>query len=202
MYSIFGDFGVAIPLLLLLIGIIIMLQASRAFQVNTNFRFIVAILISAILVIWVDFWPIQLVYAQSVATVLQVLAIPFTQTSTPHFGGVQILLFVQEAGSGQIIGGEIDNACAGLIVLIPALLLLWLTNHKQPPYPDTMKVGVLTVCLVVVGNFGRIVFELWAPAIALAPFDILHYPLALLLGVLGLIAMIWWGQHLQRPESW
>jgi len=107
------------------------------------------------------------------------------------------LLFVQEAGSGRIIGGEIDNACAGLIVVVPALFLLWLANRKDPPSPDSVIAGILTICLTIVGNFGRILFELWAPAVGLAPFEIVHYPLAYLLGICGLGMIIWFGHRLQ-----
>jgi exosortase/archaeosortase family protein len=200
-YSAFGSIGKPIALLLITIGTTFMLQASCAFQVNSNSHFIAVIGASALLMILVDFWPIQLGYAQAVNTVLQVIGISPTQISIPYFSGLQILLFVQEAGSGRIIGGEIDNACAGLIVVVPALLLLWLANRKIPQYPDTVMVGVLAICIIVVGNFGRIAFELWAPAVGLAPFEIVHYPLAYILGICGLGAIIWIGHHLRRPEQ-
>ena len=195
-YSAFGDLGKPIALFFLIVGITFMLQASRAFQVNSNSRFIAIIAASVLLMIFVDFWPVQLVYAQAVRTVLQVLGISSTQSYTPYVGGIQILLFVQEAGSGRIIGGEIDNACAGLIVVVPALFLLWLANRKDPPSPDPVIAGILTICLTIVGNFGRILFELWAPAVGLAPFEIVHYPLAYLLGICGLGMIIWFGHRL------
>ena len=200
-YSAFGSIGKPIAILLITIGTTFMLQASRAFQVNSNFHFVMVIVASALLMILVDFWPIQLVYAEAVKTVIQVLGISPTQISTPYFSGIQILLYVQEAGSGRIVGGEIDNACAGLIVAVPALLLLWLANRKYPSYSDTVIVGFLTICIIVVGNFGRIVFELWAPSVGLLPFEIVHYPLAYILGICGLGAIIWIGHQLRRTET-
>lgn len=201
-YSTFESVGKPIAVLLLIIGIAFMLQASRAFQVNSDTRFITGIGGAVLLSILVDFWPVQLVYAQAVKSILQVLGISSTLMYTPYFGGIHILLFTQEAGSGRIIGGEIDNACAGLIVLVPALLLLGLANRKDLPYPDTVIVGILTIGLTVVGNFVRIVFELWAPAVGLSPFEFVHYPLAFLLGIIGLGMIIWFGHRLRRPEPW
>ena len=201
-YSTFGSLGKPIALLLLTSGIVFMLQASRGFQVNSDTRFITVIGVALLLLILVDFWPVQWVYAQAVKSTLQVLGIPSTQMYIPYFGGIQILLFTQEAGSGRSIGGEIDNACAGLIVLVPALLLLGLANRKEPPYPDTVIVGILTIGITVVGNFVRIVFELWAAAVGLAPFELVHYPLAFLLGIFGLGTIIWVGHRLRRPVPW
>jgi exosortase/archaeosortase family protein len=194
--------GKPLAIVFLTIGLILMLQASRAFQVKSNFRFIITIIVSALLMIIVDFWPIQVVYARAVSTVLQLLGIPSIQSFTPYLGGIQILLFVQDAGSGLLVGGEIDNACAGLILLLPALILLFLANRKEPPYPDSVLVGVFAVCLVVLGNFCRIIFELWAPAVALAPFELVHYPLAFILGSCGLGVIIWWGHKLRQSVPW
>ncbi|MDO8056426.1 MAG: hypothetical protein Q6361_06150 [Candidatus Hermodarchaeota archaeon] len=201
-YSAFGSLGQPIALLLLTIGITFMSQASRAFQVNSNFRFFGTIGVAALLLITVDFWPVQLVYAQAARAILQAVGISSVHSYTPYFGGIHILLFTQEAGSWRVIGGEIDNACAGLIVLVPTFMLLWLANPKQPPYPATILVGVLTASLVVIGNLIRIVFELWAPAVGFVPFELVHYPLAFVLGICGMAAILWFGQKLRQPEPW
>ena len=192
---------IALALFLIVLGIIILLQSSRAFQTNNDVKLIFVIIFSALLVILIDFWPIQWAYSQAVATFLQVTGISPIQYLTPHFGGAQIVIFVREAVSMRIVGGEIDNACAGLIALIPSLTLLVLANQSAEPKSDRIVVGLLAVCIIVLGNLFRIFIELWAPGVGLIPFELVHYPLAFLLGYFGVSVIAILGQRLTKQEK-
>jgi exosortase/archaeosortase family protein len=180
----------------IIIGTTIFLQSSRAFQVTQIRRLIIVIMVSAIPIIFIDFWPLQHIIAQIVSTTLLSLNVPDWLSFTPHFGGAQISVIVQELGTGRLVGGEIDNACAGLIVLFPCLLLLFLADKSLQPPPDRLNIGLITVSVIGVGNLIRIVFELWAPASIIVPFEVVHYPLAFILGIFGLIFIVYVGNQL------
>ncbi len=188
-------------LFLLVIGIIILLQSSRAFQPNNDVKLIITIILSALLVILIDFWPVQWLYSQTVASLLLFSGISPIQSLIPHFGGAQVLIFVREAVTLRIIGGEIDNACAGLIALIPSLALLILADRNLEPKPDHIIVGVLAICIIVLGNLFRIFIELWAPALGFAPFEFVHYPLAFLLGYFGIVVIAILGQRIRKRKK-
>ncbi len=200
-YAIFLGSIISLGLFVLTLGICILLQASRGFRTNNDLKFLIIIILSALLVILIDFWPIQLVYVQAVASLLQWLAITPIQYFFPHWGGAQILIYVREAGTNRIVGGEIDNACAGLMALIPCLLLLLSYDKNQKPKPDRLIIGILAVCIIVMGNFIRIFVELWAPASGFIPFELVHYPLALLTGLGGMIAITIAGQRISTSKS-
>ncbi len=53
----------------------------------------------------------------------------------------------------------------------------------------------------MVGNLLRLFIELWAPAVGLFPFELVHYPLAFGLGMLGLTTTILIGQRLGKIEK-
>jgi exosortase/archaeosortase family protein len=195
-YAMFPAFVIPLALLSIIIGTTIFLQSSRAFQVTQLRRLIIVVTLSAIPVILIDFWPLQYLIGQTVSTTLRALNVPDWLSFTPHFGGVQISVIVQELGTGRLVGGEIDNACAGLIVLFPCLLLLILADKPLQPPPDRFNIGLHTVSVIVVGNLLRIVFELWAPASIIIPFEVVHYPLAFVLGIFGLIFIIYVGNQL------
>jgi exosortase/archaeosortase family protein len=204
-----GGFAYSIPqsllgplaLFFIVLGITILLQASPALQTNNDIRLILTIVLAASLVILVDFWPLQWLYSQTTATLLGVAGINTIQYFNPHFGGVQILIFVREAGTMRIVGGEIDNACAGLIALIPCVILLFLADKKLRPQPDRIIVGLAAIVIIVFGNLFRIFIELWAPAVGVAPFELVHYPLAFLLGYFGIVVIALLGQKLTQQEK-
>jgi hypothetical protein len=50
--------------------------------------------------------------------------------------------------------------------------------------------------VIGVGNLLRIVIELWAPASIVVPFEVVHYPLAFILGIFGLIFIVNVGNQL------
>lgn len=195
-YAIFLGPIISLALFFLTLGICLLLQSSRGFKTNNDLKFLIIVILSVTLVILIDFWPIQLVYSQAIASLLQWLAIIPIQYSYPHWGGAQILIYVREAGTNRIVGGEIDNACAGLMALIPCLLLLLTHDKNQKPKPDRLVIGILATVIIVIGNFIRIFAELWAPASGLLPFELVHYPLALLTGLSGIAAIVIAGQRI------
>ncbi len=195
-YAVFVISLSPLALFFLTLGAIILLQSSHSFRLNNDFWLILSIIISATLVIVIDFWPIQIAYAQGATTVLQFLGLNTVQYSFPHFGGIQVLLFAQQVGTGSLMGGEIDNACAGLIALIPCLLLIFLSDRNLQPKPNRLVVSAVSICIIILGNFFRICVELWIPALGLAPFELVHYPLAFILGILGLTGIAIAGQRL------
>jgi exosortase/archaeosortase family protein len=200
-YSIPQSPFIALALFLIVLGITILLQSSRAFQTNNDVKLIFTIFFSALLVIVIDFWPIQWSYSQAVATFLQVTGIIPIQYLTPHLGGVQVVIYIREAVTMRIVGGEIDNACAGLIALIPCLTLLILANRSAEYKPDRIIVGLLAICIIVLGNLFRIFIELWAPGVGVMPFELVHYPLAFFLGYFGVSVIAILGQRLLRQEK-
>jgi exosortase/archaeosortase family protein len=195
-YSIPQNLLIPTALFLLVFGINILLQASVAFQPSNNMKLIFSILLSALVIILIDFWPVQLVYSQAAAILLRFGGITPMQYFAPHIGGAQILIFVHEAVTLRVVGGEIDNACAGLIALIPCLMLLILADRKTSNGYNRIIIGIFATCIIVLGNLFRIFIELWAPAKGLAPFELVHYPLAFLLGYSGMIAITILGQRL------
>lgn len=195
-YAAFPVSLISLSSLSIIIGTTIFLQSSRAFQVTQIRRLIIVVMISAVPVIFIDFWPLQYLIGQTVSTTLQYLNVPYWLSFTPHFGGAQISVIVQELGTGRLVGGEIDNACAGLILLFPCLLLLLLADKSLQPPPDRFYIGLITMLVIVVGNFLRIVFELWAPASIVVPFEVVHYPMAFILGMFGLIFIVYVGNQL------
>ncbi len=200
-YAVFVILLSPLALFFLTLGAILLLQSSHGFRLNNDLRLILSIILSAILVIFVDFWPIQLAYSQGAAAVLQFGGFNTVLYVSSHFGGIQVLLFVQQAGTGSLVGGEIDNACAGLIALIPCLLLIFFSNRTPQPIPNRIAVGAVAICIIVLGNFFRICVELWLPAIGLAPFELVHYPLAFILGILGLTGIVIAGQRLTVKQK-
>ncbi|MFW9984466.1 MAG: hypothetical protein ACFFCB_07045 [Candidatus Odinarchaeota archaeon] len=195
-YAVLPVFLITLSLISIIIGTTIFLQSSRAFQVTQIRRLILVITVSAVPIIFIDFWPFQYLIGQTVSTTLRALNVPYWLSFTPHFGGAQISVIVQELGTGRLVGGEIDNACAGLITLFPCLLLLLLADRSLQPPPDRLNIGVISVLVIVVGNFLRIVFELWAPASIVVPFEVVHYPMAFILGIIGLIFIVYVGNQL------
>jgi hypothetical protein len=180
---------------LLVTGVMIFLQSSRGFRALDDLRFVVLLGIGCGLVIVVDWWPLQLAFARAASNILFVLRVPSLVILTPHFGGLQVLLFAPAAGTDSLVGGEIDNACAGLPVLVPAFLLLWSTKPTIPPFLDRVRISLFAINLVLLGDLARIILELWLPAVGLAPFDFVHYPGAFLLGAAGLIAIALAGER-------
>ncbi|MFX0079995.1 MAG: hypothetical protein ACFE8O_12225 [Candidatus Hermodarchaeota archaeon] len=195
-YAVLPAFFIPLSILAIITGTTIFLQSSRAFQVTQIRRLIIVVMLSVVPIVFIDFWPLQHLIAQMVSTVLLALNVPDWLSFTPHFGGAQISIIVQELGTGRLVGGEIDNACAGLIVLFPCLLLLLLADKSLQPHPDRFYIGLISVLVIVVGNFLRIVFELWAPASIVVPFEVVHYPLAFFLGMFGLIFIVYVGNQL------
>ncbi|MFX1564739.1 MAG: hypothetical protein ACFFCH_01990 [Promethearchaeota archaeon] len=190
-----------LALFFIVLGIAILLQSSLAFQPNNDIKLVLIIAISALLVILVDFWPLQWLYSHTSATILGFAGINAIQYFNPHFGGAQILIFIHEAGTMRIVGGEIDNACAGLIALIPCLMLLLLSDKKMQPKPDRVIVGLAAILIIVLGNLFRIFIELWAPAVGIAPFELVHYPLAFLLGYFGVVVIALLGQRVTQQAK-
>ena len=202
-YAVLPVFLIPLSLLSIIIGTTIFLQSSRAFQVTQIRRLILVITVSVVPLIFIDFWPLQYLIGQTVSTILRALDVPYWLSFTPHFGGAQISVIVQELGTGRLVGGEIDNACAGLIALFPCLLLLVLADKPLQPTPDRLNIGVIAVLVIVGGNFLRILFELWAPASIIVPFEVVHYPMAFILGIFGLIFIVYVGNQLvifKKPE--
>lgn len=192
---------IALALFLIVLGITLLLQSSRALQTNSDLKLIFTIIFSALLVILVDFWPIQWSYSQAVALFLQLTGISPIQYLTPHLGGAQVVIFVREAVTMRIVGGEIDNACAGLIALIPCLTLLILADRTTEPKPDRIIIGFLAIGIIVLGNLFRIFIELWVPAVGVLPFELVHYPLAFLLGYFGVSVIAILGHRLIKQET-
>ncbi|MFX1317887.1 MAG: exosortase/archaeosortase family protein [Promethearchaeota archaeon] len=188
-------------LAIIVLGIVLLFQTSCAFQSNNDVKLILAIIVSSVLVIFIDFWPVQMFYSNTTASLLRLVGISSIQQSTPHFGGVQVIIFVREAVTNRIVGGEIDNGCAGLMALIPCLILLFLADTYREPKPERLIVGILAVCIIVLGNLFRIFVELWAPAVGLIPFEYVHYPLAFLLGYFGVTVIAILGQRILKREK-
>ena len=195
-YAILPPIFIPLSVLSIITGTTIFLQSSRAFQVTQIRKLMLVVTVSAVPLIFIDFWPLQYLIGQIVSGTLQALNVPDWLSFTPHFGGAQISVIVQELGTGRLVGGEIDNACAGLIVLFPCLLLLFLADKPLQPPPDRIHIGLITVSVIGVGNLLRIVFELWAPASIVVPFEVVHYPLAFILGIFGLIFIVNVGNQL------
>jgi len=188
-YAMFPPLLSPLSTFLLILGVMILLQSSCGFRALDDVRFVALLGIASGLVILVDWWPLQLVFAKVTGNTLSLLGVSPIVLLNPHFAGLQVLLFVPAAGTGSLVGGEIDNACAGLPVLAPTLLLLWSAKPATPPVSNRSRISLFVVYLVVLGDLARIVIELWLPAIGLAPFDLVHYPGAFFLGVAGLIAI-------------
>ncbi|MFX1510893.1 MAG: archaeosortase/exosortase family protein [Promethearchaeota archaeon] len=201
MYSIPQSPLVPLALFFTVLGITILLQSSPAFKPHNHLKLILIIAVSALLVILVDFWPVQWIYSQTTASLLGFTGINAIQNFNPHLNGVQILIFVREASTLRIVGGEIDNACAGLIALIPCLMLLLLAERQLEPKPDRLIVGVAAILIIALGNLFRIFIELWVPAVGLAPFELVHYPLAFLLGYSGIVVIALLGQRLISEDK-
>ncbi|MFX1577639.1 MAG: hypothetical protein ACFFCF_10770 [Promethearchaeota archaeon] len=199
-YSFPQSILIPVALFLIVLGITILFQSSKAFKTNNDVKLISAIIFSSLLVILIDFWPIQWLYSQTVASLLQFIGVNPILYFVPHFGGAQVLIFVNEAVTFRIIGGEIDNACAGLIALIPCLTLLVLADKNHEPKPDHVGVVLIAICIIVLGNLFRIFIELFAPAVGLAPFELVHYPLAFLLGYFGVVVITLVGQRLTSKK--
>jgi hypothetical protein len=144
-----------------------------------------------LLLIIVDFWPLQIFYAYSLSNFLGFWHISTIQAFVPHFASLHVSIFVPEFGTGILIGGEIDNACAGAVVIFPALLLLLLKRESDNTRWADISVGIFLTTLVIGGNFFRIFLELFLPALGLAPFPLVHYPLAFIFGMSG-VGMIGW----------
>jgi hypothetical protein len=185
---------------LVVLGVMIFLQSSWSFRAFNGLRFIVLLGIASGLILVVDWWPLQLFFAGIVSDILFLLQVPSLVFLNPHFGGLQVLLFAPAAGTGGLAGGEIDNACAGLHVLVPAFLLLWTGKPAVPPTPNRLGISVIVVSVVILGDLARIVVELWVPAVGLAPFALIHYPGAYLLGLTGLIAIALAGERWKAPR--
>lgn len=182
-------------------GVILFLQSVRGFRVSNYLHFILILIIVNTLVIFVDIWPLQFAFSQASAGVLTFLGVSSTLSIQPHFGGVQIQIFVQSAISGYLVGGEIDNACAGIPVLLSCLFLVFLSDEKPPPPPARLSIALFAAFIVIMGDFIRILVELWLPAIGVAPFVIVHYPLAFVLGLSGVIAIAIAGQRWTNPNE-
>jgi hypothetical protein len=190
---------------LLILGVMIFLQSSRGFRVPDDLRFVVLLGIACGVLLLVDWWPTQLFFARTASDILSLLGVSPLVLLNPHFGGLQVLLFVPAAGTGSLVGGEIDNACAGLPVLVPALLLLWPSKAATASVPNRAKVSLFAVSLIMIGDTARIVLELWLPAVGVAPFVLVHYPGAFVLGLTGLCAIALAGQRWNVtpvPRSW
>lgn len=188
-YAILNPILSPFGIILLTTGSILFFRSVRGFRVSNVFHFIMILVIVNALVVFVDAWPLQLAFSQASAGILAFLGVPSNLFIQPHFGGLQIQLYVQSALSGHMVGGEIDNACAGLPVLLSSLFLLFLSDEEPPPPPARLSIGLFAMNIVIIGDFIRILAELWLPAIGAAPFDIVHYPLALVLGLSGVTAI-------------
>ena len=191
--------SILIPLasVLLIFGIIFFLQSSPGFRVTQPLVFIVVLILATGLVLFIDFWPLQFFYGQAAASLLQLTGVNPILQSVPHFGGLQILLHTQDAHNGMLVGGEIDNACAGLIVFIPILFLLVFSKNGKYAYKNRVILCFISIILVFFGNLFRIFFELWLPAVGVIPFILVHYPFALFLGLIGLGTIVVIGFYLQ-----
>ncbi len=200
-YSIPLNPFVSFALFLIVLGIIILLQSSQAFQTNNDVKLLLITIFSILLVILIDMWPLQWLYSQTAFNLLRITGVIPVQYFNPHFGGVQVLIFIHEAITMRIVGGEIDNACAGLIALVPCLVLLILADRNLEPKSNRIVIGTLAIFIIVFGNLFRIFIELWAPAVGLTPFELVHYPLAFLLGYLGIVVIAILGQLIKQPEK-
>ncbi len=190
-YGVIGTYFWFLASVLIVTGVILFLLPSKSFQIKEPKKIILILILANLLLIVVDFWPLQLLFAYSVSSLLGFWGIAATEAFVAHFASLWIGVFVPEFGTGVLIGGEIDNACAGAVVIIPALLLLILNRRgNNTPWAD-FSVGIFLTSLVIGGNFLRIFLELFLPAIGLAPFSLVHYPLAFLFGISG-VGMIGW----------
>lgn len=198
-YAMLASVLAPISAFLLIAGVMVFLQSSRGFRVLDDVRFVVLLGIACGSILVVDWWPLQIALARMAGDILSLLGVSPLVLLNPYSGGLQVLLFVPAAGTGSLVGGEIDNACAGLPVLAPTLLLLWSAKPGYLPSPDRSRISLFAVSLVAVGDLARIVIELWLPAVSFVPFDLVHYPGALLLGLagLGVIALV--GERWKEP---
>ncbi|MFX1561683.1 MAG: hypothetical protein ACFFDP_00045 [Promethearchaeota archaeon] len=198
-YAFFDPILSPFGIIILTTGIILFFSSIRSFRVSNIFYFIIILIVVDAIVAFVDAWPLQLAFAQVTVGMLAILGVPSTLILQPHFGGIQIQLYVQSAISGTIVGGEIDNACAGFTVLLPCLVLLFLSDKKQHPLSTRLAIALFAINLVIIGNFFRILAELWLPAVGIAPFVLVHYPLALVLGLSGVVAIAFVGHRWSKP---
>lgn len=183
----------AVALFVIILGEIFFLQSSRGFRLKDNYRFLAVLLISVLISVYVDIWPLQLAYANAATNILHFLAVPVTRMIHPRFGGLNVLLFVYYPLTGYLVGGVIDNACAGIIALVPCILLALLKDSRS--LPSRISLAVFSACFILIANLVRLVIELWLPAMGLMPWEYSHYPLTFVLGVGGLIVIILAGQR-------
>jgi exosortase/archaeosortase family protein len=194
-FALLGPTLSAWAILVIILGEILFLQSSRGFRLADNYRFLLVLIISVGIAVFIDVWPLQLTYAHAASNILHSLSIPVTQVLHPFFGGLNVFLFVPYHLTGYLVGGAIDNSCAGVIALVPCFLLALFRDSR--PLPSRLSLAVFSACFILIANLVRLVIELWLPAMGLLPWELSHYPLTFVLGVGGLIVIILAGQ-LQR----
>ena len=189
----------ALAVLVIILGVILFLQSSRGFRLQDNYRFLAVLVVSVVIAVFIDIWPLQLAYAHAAVSILHFFGVPVTTTLQPYFGGLLVLLSVPTPLSFWPVGGEINNACAGIIALVPCLLLA-LTNNSRPLLAR-LPLGIFSACFILIANLVRLVIELWLPAMGLMPWEYSHYPLTFVLGVGGLIVIILAGQRWRVTDT-
>lgn len=172
----------------IILGVILFLQSSRGFRIRNYYRFLAVLVISVVIAVFIDIWPLQLAYAHAASSILQFLAVPVTMLLQPFFGGLQIVLLVPYPLTGYLVGGEVNNACAGIIALVPCVLLVLFNDSR--PLQGRLPLAVFSGGFILIANLVRLVIELWLPAVGLMPWELSHYPLTFVLGIGGLIVII------------
>ena len=200
-YALYGSLLAPLASALLVIGVSLFLQPSWGFRAPSNTRLLAPLAVSIVVTIFLDVWPLQLALALIAARLLLLLGGTPIILLNPHPFGLQVLLFAVPVGGGAFVGGEIDNACAGVPVLLPCLLFLLVRGSDPPPPPARVPIAVLATLLIVVGNVARLAAELWLPSAGLASWDLVHYPMAFVLGIAGLIVIALAGHRWTLPQT-
>lgn len=196
-FALLGPTLSAWAILVIILGEILFLQSSRGFKLADNYRFLLVLVVSVGIAVYIDVWPLQLAYAHAASSVLHFLSVPVTQILYPFFGGLNVFLFVPYPLTGYLVGGAIDNSCAGVIALVPCVLLALLRDSRS--LPSRLTLAIFSACFILIANLVRLVIELWLPAMGILPWELSHYPLTFVLGVGGLIVIILAGQ-LQKTQ--
>ena len=79
-YGVIGGYFWSLASILIVTGVILFLLPSKSFQVKKPKQIVVILVLANLLLIMVDFWPLQLFYAISVSALLGLWGISVTQT--------------------------------------------------------------------------------------------------------------------------
>lgn len=144
-----------------------------------------------------DFKGIVIYVSLVIAITLLVYYIPsyyFLKSSIANFSSSILSLLglsapIQHIGSHVILGNfEIIKDCTGIQV-IAVFLGLILPLPKGSWRKKTVSLTILSA-LVYISNLFRVILEYWLVENQILPYSIAHYPLSLIMGIIGVFFLV------------